>query len=180
MAADPAERQRRITAPVEKEQCLLPCLQGFGYGHCQNRRKPFTPFRRLRTHVDRLNIGQCGAGKTGPQMHMGVTALHHVYMTFDRRRCRRQNNRMSGEMTAHDRHIARLVGDPVLLLEGGIVLFVNVVGSLAIGVAAARVARGSIAWAFIVTGVLGGFTTMSGLAVFSSSRLQTRSSTLSS
>lgn len=42
---------------------------------------------------------------------------------------------------------------------------VNVVGCLLIGVAAARIARPSIAWAFVATGVLGGFTTMSGLAV---------------
>ena len=46
-----------------------------------------------------------------------------------------------------------------------IVLFVNLVGSLAIGAAAMRVPRGSTAWAFIVTGVLGGFTTMSGFAL---------------
>jgi len=45
------------------------------------------------------------------------------------------------------------------------VLLVNVIGCLLIGVASARVARGSIAWAFVATGLLGGFTTMSGLAV---------------
>lgn len=42
---------------------------------------------------------------------------------------------------------------------------VNVVGCLLIGVAAARLARPSIAWAFVATGVLGGFTTMSGFVV---------------
>jgi CrcB protein len=42
---------------------------------------------------------------------------------------------------------------------------VNVVGCLLIGVAAARLTRPSIAWAFLATGVLGGFTTMSGFAV---------------
>ena len=42
---------------------------------------------------------------------------------------------------------------------------VNVVGCLAIGLVAARVERPSVAWAFVATGVLGGFTTMSGFAV---------------
>jgi CrcB protein len=42
---------------------------------------------------------------------------------------------------------------------------VNVIGCLLIGLAASRVARPSIAWAFLATGVLGGFTTMSGFAV---------------
>lgn len=44
-------------------------------------------------------------------------------------------------------------------------LLVNVVGCLLIGVAAGRITRPSIAWAFVATGVLGGFTTMSGFAV---------------
>lgn len=42
---------------------------------------------------------------------------------------------------------------------------VNVTGALLIAVAAARLIRGSTAWAFAVTGVLGGFTTMSALAI---------------
>jgi CrcB protein len=42
---------------------------------------------------------------------------------------------------------------------------INVVGCLLIGVVAARITRPSIAWAVVATGVLGGFTTMSGFAV---------------
>jgi CrcB protein len=44
-------------------------------------------------------------------------------------------------------------------------LAVNVVGCLLIGLAARTLARDSTAWAFVVTGVLGGFTTFSALAV---------------
>jgi len=44
-------------------------------------------------------------------------------------------------------------------------LIVNVAGALAIGLAARRIALDSLAWAFVVTGVLGGFTTFSALAV---------------
>jgi fluoride exporter len=44
-------------------------------------------------------------------------------------------------------------------------LIVNVVGCLAIGVAARRLGRHTRAWAFTVTGVLGGFTTFSAFAV---------------
>lgn len=43
-------------------------------------------------------------------------------------------------------------------------LIVNVLGCLAIGVAAHRLHRESLSWAFVVTGVLGGFTTMSAFA----------------
>jgi CrcB protein len=44
-------------------------------------------------------------------------------------------------------------------------LVANVVGCLLIGVAARRVPTGTTAWAFAVTGILGGFTTFSALAV---------------
>jgi CrcB protein len=44
-------------------------------------------------------------------------------------------------------------------------LLVNVLGSLAIGFAARRLIVGTIGWAFVVTGLLGGFTTFSALAV---------------
>lgn len=44
-------------------------------------------------------------------------------------------------------------------------LIVNVVGCLLIGVAATWLARSTLGWAFAVTGVLGGFTTFSALAV---------------
>lgn len=44
-------------------------------------------------------------------------------------------------------------------------LVVNVLGCVAIGIAAREVVRGTQAWAFVVTGVLGGFTTFSALAV---------------
>lgn len=44
-------------------------------------------------------------------------------------------------------------------------LIVNVAGCLLIGVAATRLARSTLGWAFAVTGVLGGFTTFSALAI---------------
>jgi CrcB protein len=44
-------------------------------------------------------------------------------------------------------------------------LVVNIVGCLLIGVASRRLKRGSLRWDVIVTGLLGGFTTMSSFAV---------------
>jgi CrcB protein len=44
-------------------------------------------------------------------------------------------------------------------------LVVNVIGCLLIGLAARTLSAGTVAWAFGVTGVLGGFTTFSALAV---------------
>ena len=44
-------------------------------------------------------------------------------------------------------------------------LLVNVVGCVLIGFAARLVVRGTAAWTFVVTGVIGGFTTFSAVAV---------------
>jgi fluoride exporter len=44
-------------------------------------------------------------------------------------------------------------------------LLVNVCGCLAIGIAARRLVSGTMAWAFVVTGLLGGFTTFSAFAI---------------
>lgn len=44
-------------------------------------------------------------------------------------------------------------------------LIVNIVGSLAIGIAAGRLRPATTSWEFTVTGVLGGFTTFSAFAV---------------
>ena len=44
-------------------------------------------------------------------------------------------------------------------------LAVNVIGSILIGFAARQIVRGTTAWAFVVTGLLGGFTTFSALAI---------------
>jgi fluoride exporter len=44
-------------------------------------------------------------------------------------------------------------------------LVVNLLGCVAIGLAARRLQPGTVAWAFAVTGILGGFTTFSAFAV---------------
>ena len=56
-------------------------------------------------------------------------------------------------------------GDPHAGAWPWATLIVNIAGSLAIGAAAGRISRASVWWAFIVTGVLGGFTTYSAFAV---------------
>ena len=60
------------------------------------------------------------------------------------------------------------VGDPWTLEPGTwpwATLLVNVLGSLAIGFAARRLIVDTVGWAFLATGVLGGFTTFSAFAV---------------
>ena len=54
-----------------------------------------------------------------------VSALLGVDAAFDRWRRRRQNHWKAADMAAHDRHVARIVEDTVLLLVGGVVLLIH-------------------------------------------------------
>lgn len=65
--------------------------------------------------------------------------------------------------------VARWAVGHVLAADAGswpwATLVVNVAGCVALGVVAGRLERESLRWLFVVTGVLGGFTTMSAFAV---------------
>src|SRR3546814_4342065 len=49
----------------------------------------------------------------------------HVVEALQRRRCGHQHRRNAAELRAHHRHVAGMVGDAVLLLEGALVLLVD-------------------------------------------------------
>ena len=68
VAADAAERQRRIAAAVEEQQRLFAASPAF---RCmcvdQHRRQEAAAGRRRAAHVDRLDVGQRGLGKARRQ-----------------------------------------------------------------------------------------------------------------
>ena len=56
---------------------------------------------------------------------MPVAAAVGIEARLDRRRGARQDHGKTGEIAAYHRHVARVVGDAVLLLVGGVVLFID-------------------------------------------------------
>ena len=61
----------------------------------------------------------------GRQMQHVVSAGFHVRSRLEGRGCRNQNDRGVLQPTAHDRHVARMVDDAILLFVGEVVLFID-------------------------------------------------------
>jgi hypothetical protein len=91
MAADPAERQRRIAAPVEEQQRLLLLLHRLADRPHQHRRQEAAALRRMPAHVDQMQIGQRRVAESGRQMDGRVAPALAVDLAFDRRRRRHQH-----------------------------------------------------------------------------------------
>ena len=125
MTARPAQRQRRITPAIEKQQRLLALCQRFRQRTDQHRRKPLPFFGRVAPQIDRLDVGKIRPSKAPGKHHLPITPDARVDMAFDRGRRRRQHHRKLAEAAAHHAHVARLIMHPVVLLEARIVLFVD-------------------------------------------------------
>ncbi len=123
--AGPAQRQRRIAPPIEEQQRLLAAVERREHFARQPRRDPRALFRRLLAHVERGDVRQPGLGEARGQQHMLVAARIGVVARFDRRRRRAQDHPGVGEFRPHHRHVAGVVVDPVILLEGAVMLLVE-------------------------------------------------------
>src|SRR5262245_34678164 len=60
VAADAAERQRRVAATVEEQQRLFAAVEIVAQPIDQNRRQEAAARRRRPAHVDRAEFGECG------------------------------------------------------------------------------------------------------------------------
>ncbi len=125
MPAGAAERQRRIAAPVEKEQRLLAGGKRLADGGGQRRRKPFSARRRHAPQIDRFDRRQFGAAETRGEPQVFVAALLGIDARFDRRRRRSEDHRGLVDLATHHRHIARMIGDAIILLIGRLVLLID-------------------------------------------------------
>ena len=125
VTAGATERERRVSPPVEEEQRLLAGVQGLGESHAQGRCQPGAARRRRLTQVDGLDRRQLCAAVPVRQALASVAAILDVDHRLQRRRGRCQHDRAALEAGAHHRHVAGVVDDAVLLLEGGVVLLVD-------------------------------------------------------
>ena len=125
VATGPAQRQRRIAAPVEEEQRLLAAIERGKDFPGEPRRDPAALFRPLLAHVDGGDIGQLRRREPPQHPHMPVAAEIGVVARFDRGRRRGENRPGVGEVGPDHRHIAGVVVDPIGLLEGAVMLLVE-------------------------------------------------------
>ena len=123
--AGAAERERRIAAAIEEQQGL------FARGQCllhrldDRRRQPAAAGRWLAPEIDRRQLRQLLAAVTGRQMQRAVAGRRDVDDALERGCRRGQHDRCGDQPRPHDGHVARVVGDALVLLEGTVVLLVD-------------------------------------------------------
>ena len=91
-AAIPADGDRRIAAPVQKEERLLAARQSLGDGFDQNRRQPFAALGRARAHVDGRDVGKSRSLVALLELDVAVAALGGIDQALDRGRGRAQHH----------------------------------------------------------------------------------------
>ena len=124
-AAGAAQRQRRKTAAIEKQQRLLAPLQR-GRNRAGKRRRYETARRRpLMAQIDRLDRRHGLAAEALGQLQPLIAAAPRIDLGFERRRRRGEHHRNARDMAAHHRHVAGVVAHAVLLLVGRIVLLID-------------------------------------------------------
>ncbi len=125
MAADPAERQWRIAAPVEEQKRLLAALHCLADSFRQGRRQKPARRRRRTAHVDGFKIGKCCFSIAAIELDSLVAALLRIDLTFDGRRGRGEHDRKAANMATHHGHIARIVENAVFLFVSRIMFFID-------------------------------------------------------
>ena len=125
VAAGAAQGQRRIAAAVEEQQRLLLALEGRLHRFAQRRRQPGLPRRRLAPQIDQPHLRQLRDAVAVRQMQEAVAPGLHVVHGLQRRRRGGEDHRDLRQMPAHHRHVARLIDDAILLLEGLLMLLID-------------------------------------------------------
>jgi hypothetical protein len=125
VAASATECQRRIAAPVEKQQRLFVALKREANLVRESRRDVAAARRSLASEVDGLDCGQILAAEPLRQPQAPVAATPGVHFGLDRRRRGRKRNRDVCNARAHHGHVARVIAHAVLLLVGRVMLLVD-------------------------------------------------------
>ena len=125
IAAGAAERERRIAAPIEKQQRLLLAFEReldlLGEAGCD---KPAAR-RTLAGEIDRLDHRQGLAAEPFGQCEPAIAPAARIHLGLHRGRRRGEHDRYLGDMGTHHRHVAGVVAHAVLLLVGRVVLLID-------------------------------------------------------
>ena len=125
MSARPAQRQRRIAAPIEEQHRLLAPAPRLLDAGDRARRQPSAARRTFALKVDQGDVGQPRRAEARGKPEPPVASAFSVEAGLDRRRRRGEHDRRLLEPRAHHRHVARVVDDALLLFVGALVLLVD-------------------------------------------------------
>jgi len=118
-----------IAPPVEEEQRLLPLLESGVDGGEEAPGKdgagPFLPEGLFHRHIDYLHCGQRPVGDASRHDQPGYFAPGGIETGLHRRGSRTEKHRRPLHASPDDGHVPGMVGQPFILLIGGVVLLVN-------------------------------------------------------
>ena len=120
-----AERERCKAAAVQEQERLLALGQGLGDGRAERGREILSCLCLFLAHVDQRGLGQPRGPVAFGQAQPGVAALPGVDPGLERGRGRAQNHGTGFHAGANHRHVAGVVDDALVLLEGGVVFLVH-------------------------------------------------------
>ena len=126
MTAGAAQGQRRIAAPVQEQaasvrRCaIVSPIASARRGAIQRPRSA-----AFDAHVDRFEPRHETRIGAGGEPQMPVATARGVDARFDRRRCGGEHDACVFKSCAHHRHVARVVGNAVLLLVGGLMFLID-------------------------------------------------------
>jgi hypothetical protein len=123
-AAGLAGEHRRVAAPVDEEKALLAERQAVANGFDRRIRKAV--LNRLRAQIDGVNVRKARAWHGAfRQLDLLVAAGERVLPALERRRGGAEDHRAARALGESDRCVACGIAQPLLLLERGVVLFVD-------------------------------------------------------
>ena len=125
VAAMAAQGQRRVTAAIEEQHCLLAASQCLPHGLDQWRSQEASAVRRGLPQIDQLDFRQSCAAMPAGQAQVLVSPGLDVHDCLQAGRCRDQHRRARAQPSADDGHVAGIVDDAVLLLERGLMLLIH-------------------------------------------------------
>ena len=124
-AAIPADGDRRIAAAIEKEQRLLAARQSLGDRLDQTGDSHLPRSGGLDAHVDGSDVGKARRLVALLELDVAVAALCGIHQALDRGRGRAQHHGELPQRSAQHRHVARLIGDALLLLVARVMLLID-------------------------------------------------------
>ena len=125
LSARPAQRDRRIAAPVEEQQRLLTARDPALHGGGEAGRDPAPRLHPFTAHVDGMHCGQGRRAEPRVQIDAVVFAGIRIGPAFQRRRGRGQHHPSARDGGAQHRHIPRIVKRAILLLVRGVVFLIH-------------------------------------------------------
>ncbi|KNX40623.1 hypothetical protein ROTO_28080 [Roseovarius tolerans] len=125
MPAGPADRGRRIAAPVEKQQRLLPRRHPRIDRGLQCRRHPAVRRQRFGPHVDRRQFRHHRRPVTRLEIQPLVFPGLGIGPALKARRGRGQHHPRIAERRPQHGHVARIIKHAILLLVGTVMLLIH-------------------------------------------------------